>query len=48
MYSYSDIKKIYSLGKTENSIKIEYPELNVEFAQDVSEFDTFDEYKEDV
>ena len=28
MYSYSDIKKIYSLGKTENSIKIEYPELS--------------------
>ena len=28
MYSYSDIKKIYSLGKTENSIKEEFPELS--------------------
>ena len=28
--------------------KIEYPELDDEFAKDVSEFDTFDEYKSDV
>ena len=28
--------------------KKELPEINDEFAQDVSEFDTLDEYKEDV
>ena len=28
MYSYSDIKKIYSLGKIENSLKNNYPELS--------------------
>ena len=28
--------------------KAEYPELDDEFAKDVSEFDTFEEYKEDL
>ena len=34
---------------TIKEIKVkEYPELDDDFAQDVSEFDTLDEYKEDI